>query len=299
MSSQVYHPPVLLKESLDFLLAKRGGIFLDATLGGGGHARAILLSNPKNRLIAIDRDELAIEKAMKALEPFGDRVSIYHGNFSQLDEVLQSEGIEKVDGVLFDLGVSHFQLRENGRGFSFWKDEPLDMRMDKSQKLTAMDVVNTLSEQELAKIIFEYGQERAARKIARYIVKYRKKKPIRSTAELASIVERVIPKRRNARKHPALKTFQAIRIYVNRELDELKEALPKAVNHLTLGGRLVVISFHSLEDRIVKRFFRESNELETVTKKPISPSEEEVRQNPASRSAKLRAAEKIKRANPL
>ncbi len=291
--SEIYHPPVLLDESISMLKAREGGIFVDATLGGGGHTEAILKANPKNRVIGIDRDEEAIERAIKRLEPYGDRVSIYHANFSQIGEVLEAEGIGEVNGVLFDLGVSHFHLRGE-RGFTVWKEQPLDMRMDRRQKLTAREVVNELSERELADVIFKYGQERFARKIAREIVRRRKEKPIETTTELAQIVEEVIPKKLWAgrKKHPAIKTFQAIRIFVNKEFEEIEKGIPSAAEFIKPGGRIVVITFHSLEDRLVKNILRSLQGFKVVTKKPIEPSPEEVRENPASRSAKLRAAER-------
>ena len=294
MVGEIYHPPVLLREGLYYLNAEKGGVFVDATLGGGGHAEAILTANPRNRVIGLDRDENAIEVALKRLDRFGDRVSIYHAAFSQVGEVLREEGLEEVDGFLFDLGVSHFQLRGE-RGFSVWSEQPLDMRMDRRQRLTARDVVNTLSERELADIIFRFGEERFARKIAREIVKRRKVKPIETTTELAEIVESVIPKRLWAgrRRHPAVKTFQAIRIYVNKELEEIEKALPESFGLLSCQGRLVVISFHSLEDRLVKGIFRRLEGAKILTKKPVTPSPREVEENPASRSAKLRAVEKV------
>ncbi len=290
---EIYHPPVLLKESVEYLKAEEGGLFVDATLGGGGHAEAILKANPENRVIGIDRDEEAIERAIKRLKPYGNRVSIYHGNFSQIDQVLREEGVSKVKGVLFDLGVSHFHLRGE-RGFTVWKEQPLDMRMDKRQKLTAREVVNELSERELARVIFEFGEERFAKKIAREIVKRRKLKPIETTKELAEIVERVIPKKLWAgkKRHPAVKTFQAIRIFVNRELEEIETAIPKASRFVEEKGRMVVITFHSLEDRLVKRLLKNLEGFKVLTKKPVEPKEEEVRENPAARSAKLRAAER-------
>ncbi|TCK04626.1 16S rRNA (cytosine(1402)-N(4))-methyltransferase RsmH [Phorcysia thermohydrogeniphila] len=290
---EIYHPPVMLKEAIEYLKAEEGGIFVDATLGGGGHTEAILKANPKNRVIAIDRDEEAIERALKRLEPFGNRISIYHANFSQIGEVLESEGVEKVNGVLFDLGVSHFHLRGE-RGFTVWKEQPLDMRMDRRQKLTAKDVVNELSEKELAEIIFKYGEERFARKIAKEIVRKRKIKPIETTTELAKIVEDVIPKKLWAgkKKHPAIKTFQAIRIYVNKEFEEIEQGIPAAAEHLSCGGRIVVITFHSLEDRLVKNILRSLEGFKVITKKPLEPTEEELKENPAARSAKLRAVEK-------
>jgi len=291
---EIYHPPVLLKESLELLKAEEGGTFVDATLGGGGHTEAILKANPNNRVIAIDRDEEAIERALKRLEPYGDRLSVYHANFSALDKVLELEGVEEVDGVLFDLGVSHFHLRGE-RGFTVWHEQPLDMRMDRSQKLTAKEVVNSLSEKELAEIIFKYGEEKFARKIAREIVRRRKRKPIETTAELAKIVEEVIPKKLWAgkKRHPAIKTFQAIRIFVNKEFEEIEEGIPKAARFLKRGGRLAVITFHSLEDRLVKNLLRNLEGFRTVTKKPVEPTPEEVSANPAARSAKLRVVERV------
>lgn len=291
---EIYHPPVMLKEVLEFLNVKKGGVFVDATLGGGGHTEAILKASPDVKVIGIDRDEEAIERAIERLEPFGGRVSIYHAAFSQIDEVLEAEGVEEIDGVLFDLGVSHFHLRGD-RGFTVWEEQPLDMRMDRRQKLTARDVVNELSEKKLAEIIFKYGEERFARKIAREIVRRRKEEPIETTLELAKIVEEVVPKKLWAgrKKHPAIKTFQAIRIYVNKEFEEIEEGIPKAANFLKPGGRLVVITFHSLEDGLVKRIMKNLEGFKVLTKKPVEPTEKEVKENPAARSARLRAAERV------
>lgn len=288
------HVPVLLEESTDLLLGNRGKLYVDCTLGLGGHTKRILEKNPEAFVIGIDRDEEAIELAKENLKEFEGRFAIYKANFADLDVVLEAEGVDKVDGFLFDLGVSMFQLKSE-RGFSFQIDAPLDMRMDKEQKLTAYRVVNEYPEKELARIIWEYGEERLSRKIARAIVQYRKRKPIETTKELADIILSVYPERlKHGRIHPATKTFQAIRIEVNRELESLKEALEKTTDRLNPKGRLVVISFHSLEDRIVKNFFREhSQELKILTKKPITPSEEEIRMNPAARSAKLRAGERV------
>ncbi len=288
------HTPVLLEESTDLLLGSGGRLFVDCTLGLGGHTRKILEKNPQAFVIGIDRDEEAIELAKENLREFEGRFSIYKADFADLDEVLRAEGIDKVDGFLFDLGVSMFQLKSE-RGFSFQIEAPLDMRMDKDQKLTAYKVVNEYPERELARIIWEYGEEKLSRKIARAIVRYRKKKPIETTKELAEIVLSVYPERlKHGRIHPATRTFQAIRIEVNRELESLRMALEKTPDLLNPKGRLVVISFHSLEDRIVKNFFREHSDIfRVLTKKPITPSEEEIKMNPASRSAKLRAGERI------
>ncbi len=296
MEREIYHPPVLLKEAIHYLNAKKGVTFVDATLGGGGHTEAILKANPENRVIAIDRDEEAIERALKRLEPYGDRIAVYHANFSQIDRVLETEGVSEVDGVLFDLGVSHFHLRGE-RGFTVWQEQPLDMRMDRSQRLTAREVVNELPERKLAEIIFKYGEERFARKIAREVVRRRKVKPIETTTELAKIVEEVIPKKLWAgrKKHPAIKTFQAIRIYVNKEFEEIETAIPKAAHLLKGSGRLVVITFHSLEDRLVKNLFKklEPEGFKIVTKKPVEPTKEEISHNPAARSAKLRVLKRL------
>jgi len=287
----IYHPPVMVKEVVELIKANSGGIFIDATVGGGGHARAILEANKENRVVGIDRDEIALQIAEENLKEFEGRFSLYHAPFSMLDEVAKLENLKEVDGILFDLGVSHFQLRGE-RGFSVWKEEPLDMRMDRRQKLSAKDVVNTLEEKEIARILKEFGEEPLARKIAKEIVKFRKKKTIETTKELADIVVKVYGKR-VFKKHPAIRTFQAIRIYVNKELEELKTALPKAVKLLKPSGRLVVISFHSLEDRIVKNLPKHCKDVRPVFKKPLTPSEEEIKNNPASRSAKLRVYEKV------
>ncbi len=288
------HTPVLLEESTEILLGNGGKLYLDCTLGLGGHARRILERNPEAFLIGIDRDEEAIELAKENLKEFEGRFSIYKADFAYLDEVLRAEGVDRVDGLLFDLGVSMLQLKSE-RGFSFQVEAPLDMRMDREQRLTAYKVVNEYPERELERILREYGEERFSRKIARAIVRRRKKKPIETTKELAQIVLSVYPPPlRHGRIHPATRTFQAIRIEVNRELESLRTALEKIPDLLNPGGRLVVISFHSLEDRIVKRFFKEhSDTFKVLTKKPLTPSEEEIEMNPASRSAKLRAGERI------
>ncbi len=287
------HIPVLLVESTEFLLGNGGRLYVDCTLGLGGHTKRILEKNSRAYVIGIDRDESAIELAKENLKEFEGRFSIYKANFKDLDIVLREEGVEKVDGFLFDLGVSMYQLKSE-RGFSFQIDAPLDMRMDREQKLTAYKVVNEYPERELARILWEYGEEKLSRKIARAIVQRRKEKPIETTKELAQLVASVFPPRlRHGRIHPATRTFQAIRIEVNKELENLESALEKTVKHLNPKGRLVVISFHSLEDRIVKNFFRRHAEkFLLLTKKPVTPSEEEIRMNPAARSAKLRAGER-------
>ncbi|NPB08062.1 MAG: 16S rRNA (cytosine(1402)-N(4))-methyltransferase RsmH [Aquificae bacterium] len=294
---EVLHRPVLLKESVDLLTGNGGRVYVDCTLGLGGHAREILSRREDIFLIGIDRDEEALDLARENLKEYEGRFSLYKANFADIDLVLREEGLEAVDGFLFDLGVSMYQLKSR-RGFSFQVDAPLDMRMDRDQSLTAYRVVNEYSEKKLSEIIRKYGEERFARKIAREIVKRRKEKPIETTSELAEIVASAVPPSyRYGRIHPATRTFQAIRIEVNKELENLEKALGKTPSLLNPGGRLVVISFHSLEDRIVKRFMKEKERegvFRILTKKPITPSEEEVRENPASRSARLRAAEKVK-----
>ena len=288
------HKPVLVKEVLEGLAPKAGGIYLDATLGLGGHTKALLEEHPEiERVIALDWDEEALELAKERLAPFEDKISFYHSNFKNMELVLSEEGVDAVDGIIMDLGLSSFQLDESGRGFSFMRDEPLDMRMDRTTTVMASDMVNKLPEERLAELIQLYGEESWAKKIAAAIVARRKERPIFSTLELATIVKEAIPRRFHPRKiHPATKTFQAIRIAINREFENLTQALEIATKILRPGGRVCVISFHSLEDRIVKRFFKSSNQLRILTKKPLRPTEAEVMNNPRSRSAKLRVAEK-------
>jgi len=290
------HFPVLLKESVQILSEIKPKLAIDATVGLGGHAYELLRQNPDLYLVGVDKDEEALERAAQRLKPFEGRFSLYKADYEDLDEVLKQEGLEQVDAILMDLGVSMLQLKTPERGFSFKEDAPLDMRMDQSQRLTAFDVVNRYKEAELFRIIKEYGEERFARQIARAIAKERLKKPIETTAELAAIVERAIPRGFYKKIHPATKTFQAIRMEVNKELEHLTRALAKLPRLLKSGGRAAVISFHSLEDRIVKRTFKrfeEENLMKVLTKKPITPSPQEVEKNPPSRSAKLRAAERL------
>ncbi|NPA32891.1 MAG: 16S rRNA (cytosine(1402)-N(4))-methyltransferase RsmH [Aquificae bacterium] len=290
------HTPVLLNEVAELLSREGRRVYLDCTLGAGGHAKELLRRNEEAFLIGIDKDEEILEIAKENLKEFEGRFSLYKADYRDLDLVLEQEGIDKVDAVLFDLGVSMFQLRSD-RGFSFQRDDPLDMRMDKDQTLTAYKVVNTYPERELARIIRQYGEERYASRIARAIVRRREKKPIETTGELVEVIlSAVPPPYRHGRIHPATRTFQALRIEVNKELESLEEALRKVPNLLRRGGRLGVISFHSLEDRIVKHFMREKEKegvFKVITKKPVLPSEEEVKRNPASRSAKLRVAERL------
>ncbi|MDI3256137.1 MAG: 16S rRNA (cytosine(1402)-N(4))-methyltransferase RsmH [Kyrpidia sp.] len=310
------HEPVLLRETLEALGPRPGGLYVDGTLGGGGHARAILdASAPTGRLIGIDQDDEALAAASARLAPYGDRVLIRKGNFRRLKMILQDAGVQDgVDGVLFDVGLSSFQLDEAGRGFSYRLDAPLDMRMDPSGSLTAREIVNTWSEAELIRVIRAYGEERWAPRIASAVVKRRRERPIQTTGELAELVKTAIPApARRQGPHPARRTFQALRIAVNDELGALEEGIHAAIDALCPGGRLAVISFHSLEDRRVKQIFVEEAKscvcppeapvctcghrprLRMLNRKPITAGPEEVRRNPRARSAKLRAAERLAR----
>jgi 16S rRNA (cytosine1402-N4)-methyltransferase len=289
------HVPVMTAEVLQHLHPERGGVFIDCTVGLGGHARALLEAGA-TRLIGLDRDRRALAGAGETLSAWRDRIDLVHSDYRALDEVLDARDIAVVDGALADLGVSSMQFDAPGRGFSFQRDEPLDMRMDQSAGDTAADLVARSSERELADAIFQYGEERFSRRIARAIVEARREMPVATTGRLASIVRRAIPRRGFARIDPATRTFQALRIWVNRELEGLDRFLESAVRRLRAGARLVVITFHSLEDRIVKHTLRalESGDggVRVLTRKPIVPSDEEITRNPRARSAKLRAAER-------
>ncbi len=282
-------------EVVAFLDPRPGKIILDCTLGEGGHARRLLpLLAPGGFLLGLDRDGSALAAAGEKLAGFGGMVGIERVNYTQLQAALVRAGLESVDGVLFDLGVNSAQLDNVERGFSFAKDGPLDMRMDNRAGKTAGDLVNKLNRKELEWLIREYGEERFAGRISRRIAEERKKSPIRTTGRLAEIITRAVPKR--GKIHPATRTFQALRLAVNEELDCLNRSLPEALKALRPGGRICLIAFHSLEDRIVKHVFRrwsEEGKVRIMTKKPVRPREEEIRFNPRSRSAKLRAAEKI------
>lgn len=307
------HVSVLLRECIENLAIKPDGIYVDCTAGGGGHSLEIAKRlSAGGRLIAIDRDTDALRAARQRLRDYTDRVTFVHSNYAALQSVLVGLQIEKVDGVLMDLGVSSYQLDTAERGFSYMQDAPLDMRMDREQTLDAYGVVNTYAEDELRRILYEYGEERFARNIAANIVKKRDESPIRTTAELAELVKASMPKTaREGGHHPAKRTFQAIRIEVNSELSSIPPTLDAAVHALNPGGRIAVITFHSLEDRIVKQRFSslasgctcprefpvcvcgKKPTVRTVTKKPVTASENELKVNPRSRSAKLRVAEKI------
>ncbi len=288
------HTPVLVAEVVHFLNIKQDGIYVDCTLGAGGHTLALLERCARCRVIGLDIDPDALSLAKERLSVYerSGRVKILRESYTNITSILRSEGIERVDGLLADLGVSSMHLDNPSRGFSFKKDGPLDMRMNPSADKTAYEVVNFYREENLARIIREYGQERFAKRIAREIVKSR---PIRTTKGLVEAISKAIPsaEKRKRKRHFATKTFQAIRIEVNNELDNIRSLLKQAEDVLEIGGRIAVISFHSLEDRIVKNHFRSSERLKVITKKPVTPTEKERRINPRSRSAKLRVAERI------
>jgi 16S rRNA (cytosine1402-N4)-methyltransferase len=291
------HVPVLTADVLRHLRPERGGLFVDCTVGLGGHSRALLESGA-TRVIGLDRDRDALSAARIALAPWADRIELVHADYRALDEVLDARGVSLVDGALADLGVSSMQFDAPGRGFSFQRDEPLDMRMDRSAGDTAAQLIARVGEHELADTIYAYGEERFSRRIARAIVAARQDAPVDTTLRLATIVRRAIPSRGYQRIDPATRTFQAIRIWVNRELEGLDRFLEAAARRLRVGARLVVVTFHSLEDRIVKHTFRALDRsrdamLKVLTKKPVVPGDEEIRLNPRARSAKLRAAEKL------
>jgi len=305
-----YHIPVLYKETLDNLVTKEDGTYVDCTLGGGGHSEGIASRLSENgKLISIDQDINAIKFASKRLEKFGNRVEIYQDNFQNLDSVIYLAGEEKVDGILMDIGVSSEQLNDPERGFSYRYDKPLDMRMNQNAKLSAYDVVNSYEEGEISRILFEYGEEKFARRIAKFIVEAREIKPIETTFELVDIIRKAGRGRQT--KHPAKRSFQAIRIEVNKELEVLEVAIDKAISHLKVGGRLAIITFHSLEDRIVKNKFKElarncicppelpicmcnnKAKVKIITRKPLMPSKEELEFNSRAHSSKLRVVEKL------
>ena len=311
MEKDYGHKPVLLEECLDALAIRPDGIYLDGTLGRAGHSLEILRRLTTGRLIGIDRDMTAIEAAKERLAEFSDRVTLVHSNFSELGSVLEQLGVDGVDGMLFDLGVSSPQLDEAHRGFSYMQDAPLDMRMDAGAALDAREVVNTWSADELKRILRDYGEERYAPQIARAIVRAREQKPIETTLELVDVIRSAMPASAlREKQHPAKRSFQAIRIAVNGELDALPPMLEAATKGLRPGGRLAVITFHSLEDRIVKQTMRDlatgctcprefpvcvcgnKPKLELVSRKPIVSGEAELEENPRARSAKLRVAQR-------
>ena len=305
------HKSVLLEESIQALAIRPNGIYVDGTAGGGGHSFAIASRLTEGKLIAIDQDEAAIRAAGERLAPLGNRAQIVRNNFSNLADVLDSVNVDKIDGLLLDLGVSSHQFDEAERGFSYRSDAPLDMRMDRRQSKSAYDVVNTYSEQELKRILYEYGEERFAPRIAARIVKERAVKPIETTYQLSELIKSAMPGAAKDGGHPAKRSFQAIRIEVNRELDVIEPAIKQAVERMHSGGRIAIITFHSLEDRIVKQAFANlasgctcpkslpicvcgnKPKVQLISKKPILPTEAELEENPRAHSAKLRVAEKI------
>ncbi len=309
---EYFHKPIMVEEVIEGLMIKEDGIYVDGTLGGGGHSLEIVKKLNKGKLIGIDQDINAIDSAKDRLIDYKNRTIIVHDNYLNIEEILHKLNIEKVDGILLDLGVSSHQLDEGERGFSYHKDAPLDMRMNRDESFTAWNVVNEYNEKNLEKILWDYGEEKWATRIARFIVKERKVKTIDTTMELVTVVKKAVPKgARNEKQHPARKTFQGIRIEVNKELDIIKEVLPKMVRLLKVGGRICVIDFHSLEDRIVKEVFKELNkecicpsdfpicvcdkekEINIITRKPIIPNKKELENNPRARSAKLRIGERV------
>jgi len=295
----VTHIPVLQKEVLEYFDQKPNENFIDCTIGEGGHTLAILEKNgPKGKVLGIEWDPELYKKLSRSdLDRLKARLILVNDNFANLEEIAKSQKFRSVSGILFDLGMSSWHLEESGRGFSFQKKEPLDMRYNPQNPLTAEKIVNYWSALEIEKILEIHGEERFSKQIAKYIISFREVKPIKTTSQLVEIIKKATPDWYHRRKiHPATKTFQALRIAVNDELNNLEKALPKALNILKPGGRIVAISFQSLEDRIIKNFLKEKakeNILKILTKKPIKPSLEEIKINPRSRSAKLRAAEKL------
>ena len=307
------HRTVLLDRTIEYLKVVPGGVYVDCTLGGGGHSLEILKRlGERGRLIGIDRDQNAIKAAGERLASFSDKAVLVHGNFRDIRRIVHGIGITAVDGVVMDLGVSSHQLDQRERGFSYMQDAPLDMRMDRQQSLTAMEVVNTYSEADIASVISGYGEERWARRIAAFIVRERDRAPIETTGQLVDIIKSAIPaSARRKGPHPAKRTFQALRIEVNDELGILERAVKDGVDLLKSGGRICVITFHSLEDRKIKNIFRELENpctcppkapacvcgkkpvIRVVTRKPVVPDKEEIQQNPRARSAGLRVAEKL------
>ena len=292
----VHHEPVMVDEVVEHVRPAAGGRFVDCTVGAGGHAEALLEAGASS-LLGLDRDPAALEVAARRLAPWGDRVELVHADYRSLTSVLDERGIGVVDGALADLGMSSMQLEAEGRGFSFRRDEPLDMRMDQSEGSTAADMLCDVSEADLADVIFQFGQERHSRRIARSIVAARRVAPLATTTDLAAAVRRGVPRRGWQRIDPTTRTFQAIRIWVNQEFDGVDKFLRDAVGHLRAGSRLVVLTFHSLEDRIVKHTLRglvkAGEAVRILTPRPLVPSADEVARNPRARSAKLRAAERL------
>ena len=300
MLEEKLHVPVMLQEVLDYLKLTPGQIIVDATLGTGGHSLEILKRiTPGGRLIGIDRDENSLNICRQRLAEFKENTELVHANFADIDQVLANLGIDKIDGIVFDLGISSYQLQDAQRGFSFQQEGPLDMRLDKSSYISAYDLINNLNENEISQMLWNFGQERWHNRIAHLLVQERKSEPISTTKQLANLVMRAIPhryRRSYYRIHPATRTFQAVRIAVNRELEILENAIKKAVDLLRKQARICVISFHSLEDRVIKHTFRAlaaDGLIDIVTAKPLTPGFGEIEVNPSSRSSKFRVAERI------
>jgi 16S rRNA (cytosine1402-N4)-methyltransferase len=310
VETNIYHTPVLLQEVLTYLLTTKSGFYIDGTLGGGGHAEAVLERlEPAGKVIGIDLDDDALAESGKRLAHFGGRAIIVKENFRNIKNVLSQHGVNSVQGILLDLGVSSFQIDVTEKGFSFRSDAPLDMRMDRYQKLDACQVVNQYDEQSLADILWKYGEERYSRRIAKEMIQYRNHRPIESTGQLAAIIEQTVGGR--FLNKTLARVFQAVRIEVNNEIENLRHAIGECVDVLSSGGRLVILSYHSLEDRLVKEAFRTASAkmiasghkmvpdtpvqpvLDVLTRKPVTASEKEMAANPRSRSVKLRAAEKV------
>jgi len=310
---QITHKSVLLKESIDFLRPMEDGIYVDATVGLGSHSRHLLeMTNYKSRIIALDVDEDALAITKERLNPFKNQIHLVNKNFFDIDSAVLDFGVTEVDGIIADLGMSSYQLEHSKRGFSFLKNEPLDMRMDPKLQFTAFDLLNEMSEEEIDSLLRNYGEESFSKKISKSIVNTRKDKPLQTSKELAALISNSIPRKFHPKKiHPATKTFQALRIAVNNELENLKIFIEKAVRILKSGGRLVIISFHSLEDRIVKNSFKKLSSscicppdlpvcncnkesiLKILTRTPVKPSQEEILENPRSRSSKMRVGERV------
>ncbi len=299
MQIEKLHVPVMLKEALEFLNPQPGQTIVDATLGTGGHAAEILRRiAPAGRLVGIDRDENSLAICKERLAEFKDNTEFVHANFADLDQILANSGIKEIDGIIFDLGISSYQLADPQRGFSFQEEGPLDMRLDKSSYISAYDLVNNLNENEISQLLWNFGQERWHNRIAHLLVQERRNEPIATTKQLANLVIRAIPQRYRRsyyRIHPATRTFQAVRIAVNRELEILESTVKKAVDILRKQARICVISFHSLEDRAIKHTFRAlkyDGLINIITAKPLTPSPKEIEVNPSSRSSKFRVAER-------
>ena len=291
------HEPVMTREVLAFLQPENGGVFVDCTVGMGGHALALLEAGA-TKVIGLDRDPAALAIAASTLSAFRDRVELVHSDYRAIESVLDARGIDRVDGTLTDMGMSSFQLEAEGRGFSFQREDPLDMRMDTTTGVTAADLLRDSAEADIADAIYQFGEERFSRRIARAIVRARESSPLETTLQLAAIVRRAVPRRGFSRIDPATRTFQALRIWVNRELENIDDFLRAVARRLNTGARLVVVTFHSLEDRIVKHTLRALAQaddacIRVLTKKPMTPQPGELERNPRARSAKLRAAEGV------